>query len=73
MLNLPNAATFAEFVSEIRDGAACEIVAMPHYRESYNLRLLQIVWDVLRSARGLTVARRRLAIPSEPGAGLVLL
>ena len=51
MLNLTNAATFAEFVSEVREGGACEIVTMPQYREPLNLRILQVVWDVLRRPR----------------------
>jgi len=59
LLNLTNAATFAEFVTEVREGADCEIVAMPQYREPYNLRVLQIVWDVLRSERGLAGEERR--------------
>jgi hypothetical protein len=59
LLNLTNAATFAEFVGEVREGAACEIVTMPQYREPYNLRVLQIVWDVLRSDRGLAGEEKR--------------
>lgn len=59
MLNLTNAATFAEFVSEVREGGACEIVTMPQYREPLNLRILQVVWDVLRDDRGLAGEERR--------------
>ncbi len=59
LLNLTNATTFAEFVSEVREGAACEIVAMPQYREPYTLRVLQIVWDVLRSDRDLAGEEKR--------------
>jgi hypothetical protein len=59
MLNLTNAATFAEFVSEVREGGACEIVTMPQYREPFNLRVLQVVWDVLRNERGLAGEERR--------------
>lgn len=59
LLNLTNAATFSEFVAEVRDGNACEIVAMPQYREPHNLRVLQVVWDVLRSQRGLCGEERR--------------
>jgi hypothetical protein len=59
MLNLTNATTFAEFASEVREGAAGEIVIMPQYREPYNLRVLQVVWDVLRDDRGLAGEERR--------------
>lgn len=59
MLNLTNAATFAEFVNEVREGAAGEVVTMPQYREPYNLRVLQVVWDVLRSDRDLAGEERR--------------
>lgn len=53
LLNLTKAATFAEFVGEVREGGDCEIVAMPQYREPFKLRVLQVVWDVLRNERGL--------------------
>jgi hypothetical protein len=53
VLNLTNAATFAEFVSELREGGASEIVIMPQYREPFNLRVLQVVWDILRNDRGM--------------------
>jgi hypothetical protein len=59
MLNLTNAATFAEFAREVREGGACEIATMPQYREPYNLRLLQVVWDVLRDDRNLAGEDRR--------------
>lgn len=59
MLNLTNASTFAEFVSEVRKGAASEIVTMPQYREPYNLRVMQVVWDVLRNDRDLAGEERR--------------
>jgi hypothetical protein len=59
LLNLTNASTFAEFVTEVRAGAAGEIATMPQYREPYNLRVLQVVWDVLRSDRGLSGEERR--------------
>jgi hypothetical protein len=58
ILNLSNAATFAEFVSEVREGGACEIVAMPQYREPFNLRILQVVWDTLRDDRGMAGEER---------------
>jgi len=59
MLNVTSAATFAEFAREVREGADSEIVTMPQYREPFNLRVLQVVWDVLRSDRTLAGEERR--------------
>ncbi|HEV3331087.1 MAG TPA: hypothetical protein VG096_08915 [Bryobacteraceae bacterium] len=46
-LNLTNAQSFAEFVSEIREGQS-SLLFMPHYREPMALRLLEASWDILR-------------------------
>lgn len=46
-LNLTNAQSFSEFVSEIRQGSST-IVFMPQYREPPRLRLLEACWDILR-------------------------
>ena len=58
MVNLTNAATFTEFVREVREGAPSEIATMPQYREPYNLRVMQVVWDVLRNDRNLNGEQR---------------
>ena len=48
MLNLTRAASFAEFVAEVREDGRSEILLMPEYRESLVLRTLEVVADVLR-------------------------
>ena len=47
-VNLTNAATFAEFVSEVRYDGKSEVVFMPQYKEPMKLRLLQTMWDIVR-------------------------
>ncbi len=46
-INLTNARSFPEFVSEIRDGQSV-LLFMPHYREAMALRILEASWDILR-------------------------
>lgn len=46
-LNLTNAHSFDEFVSEIRSGYS-NVLFMPQYREPMALRILETAWDVLR-------------------------
>ena len=46
-LNLTNGRTFAEFVSEIKDGRS-SLLFLPHYREPMALRVLEAAWDILR-------------------------
>lgn len=46
-INLTNAATFAEFVGEIRDGRS-SVLFMPHYRQPLELRILEAACDILR-------------------------
>ena len=48
VLNLTNAASFEDFVSELRDGKISDLLFMPHYREPFRLRYLEAIWDVLR-------------------------
>jgi hypothetical protein len=48
MLNLTRAASFAEFVAEVREDGHSDILLMPEYRESRVLRTLEVVADVLR-------------------------
>jgi len=47
-INLTNAATFAEFVSEIQSGHS-SILFLPHYREPMVQRLLEASRDILRT------------------------
>jgi hypothetical protein len=46
-INLSNAATFSEFVQEIRSGAS-HVLFLPQYREAMFLRQLDTAWDILR-------------------------
>jgi predicted metal-dependent phosphoesterase TrpH len=46
-LNLTNAASFGEFVAEIRAGHS-RVVFLPHYREPMALRILETAWQILR-------------------------
>jgi hypothetical protein len=46
-LNLTNARSFAEFVSEVRAGQS-NVLFMPHYREPMALRILETAWEILR-------------------------
>ncbi len=46
-LNLTNAATFAEFAEEVRDGHS-RLLFMPQYREPMTMRIFEAVWDILR-------------------------
>ena len=49
MLNVTRAATFSEFVAEVRGDGQSEIVVTPGYhREPFGLRMMQVAWDVLR-------------------------
>jgi hypothetical protein len=47
-INLTNARTFSNFVSEIREGHST-ILFLPQYREPMATRILEAGWDVLRS------------------------
>ncbi len=47
-LNLTRAASFAEFVAEVREDGRSDILLLPEYRESRVLRTLEVVADVLR-------------------------
>jgi len=48
MLNLTRAASFAEFVAEVREDGRSDVLLMPEYHESRVLRTLEVVADVLR-------------------------
>ena len=47
-VNLTNAATFAEFVEEVRFDGASDVLFMPQYREGRRIRYVETLWDVLR-------------------------
>ena len=46
-LNLTNARSFGEFVSEIRSGQS-RVLFMPQYREPMALRILETAWEILK-------------------------
>jgi hypothetical protein len=46
-INLTNAGTFADFVSEVRAGQS-QVAFMPHYREPMTLRIVEAIWSILR-------------------------
>jgi hypothetical protein len=48
MLNLTNAGTFDEFVEEVRSGWS-DVLILRHYRETYALRIVHNMIDVLRT------------------------
>jgi hypothetical protein len=48
VLNLSNAATFSEFVEEVRTGWS-DVLILPQYRESYMMRIVHNLIDVLRT------------------------
>ena len=47
-VNVTNAATFAEFAAEVRDGWS-DVLILKQYREPYALRILQNMMDVLHT------------------------
>jgi hypothetical protein len=46
-IKLTNAATFAEFVGEIRRYGWSDVLFMPQYREPFRLRILRNMCDIL--------------------------
>ena len=46
VINLTDAATFAEFAAEVRSGCS-HVLFLPHYREPFGLRILQGIGEVL--------------------------
>ena len=50
-VNLTNAATFAEFVDEIRSDRWSDILFLDHYRENFKVRIIQNMCEVLRDDR----------------------
>lgn len=59
ILNLTNAATFAEFVAEIRQDKMSDVLFMPQYREPLRLRMLETIWDIVREYPDGAIGRRR--------------
>jgi len=57
-LNLTNASTFDEFVSQLREDGASDILFLSRYREPFRLRRWEMVWDILRDYPGLAGRER---------------
>lgn len=51
LLNLTNAGSFDEFVDEVREGGS-NVLVLSHYQESYALRIVHNMVDVLRTYEG---------------------
>ena len=70
-LNVTAAATFEEFVNEVRLEQRSKIVLMPQYFEPLRIRLLENTWHALSDAPGEFGRRHwmtRVFIPDEKGA-----
>lgn len=59
VLNLTNAATFEEFVDEIRDGRKSEVVLMPEYEHPIHSRQLQSFSEILKHYPDFAEHRQR--------------
>ena len=59
ILNLTNACTFAEFVSEIRNDRLSDVLFMPQYREPLRLRVIETMWDIVRDYPERAIGQRR--------------
>jgi hypothetical protein len=58
-VNLTNAQTFAEFVTELRKDGISDILFMPQYREPLRVRMIGTMCDIVRDYADLPVGRRR--------------
>lgn len=58
-VNLTNAGTFAEFISEIRNDGISDILFMPQYREPLRARFVGTMCDIVRSYPDFPAGRRR--------------
>jgi hypothetical protein len=54
LVNLTNAATFGEFVEEVRDYGYSHVLVMPQYREPLSLRIMHAIADVMKDNEGHT-------------------
>jgi hypothetical protein len=58
-INLTNAATFGEFVEEIRNDGWSDVLFMPQYRDPFQLRILQNLCDILEDDPGHSLGWKR--------------
>jgi hypothetical protein len=59
VLNLTEAATFAEFVHQVRTKRQSHVLFMPQYKEPFVLRMLQTLLDVIREYPDYSIGSRR--------------
>ncbi len=52
LINLTNAATFEEFIQEVRKQKRSEVMLLNQYREPHRLRYAEAIWDVMRDYPG---------------------
>jgi hypothetical protein len=59
-LNLTNAASFAEFVDEVRVERRTSVLFMPQYRDPIPARYIEVIWHAVRSYPEFTGRKRWL-------------
>jgi hypothetical protein len=59
LINLTNAATFSEFVSEVRNDRRSDVLFLPQYDEPLRLRIIETMWDIVRDYPERASGRRR--------------
>jgi hypothetical protein len=52
LINLSNAATFEEFVNEVRREGISDVLVMPQYREPIAFRYAETIWETIRDYPG---------------------
>lgn len=57
-VNLTNAGTFAEFVTEIREDGFSDVLFLPAYREPIRLRMIETMVDIVRDYPEFPIGRR---------------
>jgi hypothetical protein len=71
ILNVTNAATFAEFVEEVRVDRHSDVLVLPHYHQRHSSRIFRNMLDVFRTyeshGRGWTEWGDRVFFTSEEG------
>jgi hypothetical protein len=58
-INLTNAASFAEFVEEIRSDRHSDVLFLPQYREPFRVRMIETMRDIVREYPEFPEDRRR--------------
>ena len=58
-INLTNAASFAEFVDEVRSDRHSDVLFLPQYREPFRVRMIETMRDIVREYPEFPEDRRR--------------